>query len=184
MMYVMIASAVMGAIGSIQKGQQQDAQYRANAQANEYNAAVMRQRSETSLSVANQREEQQRRNAAFTMGKMRAGIAESGLGTGGSNADLERQSSVMAELDSLNIRYEGMLESKGMLDQANLEDSYALSNRRNASAAKRAGYMGAAGSLLAGYGNYTGAGGYSGTPTTNPSGSGTGYFGGLTIPRG
>lgn len=183
-MYVMVAAAAMQAIGSISRGQQQEAQYQAQAQANEYNAAIMRQRSETALSVSNQREEQVRRNAAFTMGKMRAGIAQSGLGMGGSNADIERQSSVMAELDALNVRYEGTLESKNLLSGANLEDSYAAANRRNAKAALSAGYLGAAGSALSGAGSYLGMGGSSGTPTTNPSGNGGGYFGGLRVPRG
>lgn len=176
-MYVMVAAAAMSAIGSIQRGNQMDAQYQAQAQANEYNAAVLRQRSETALSVSNQREEQQRRAAAFQIGKMRAGIAQSGMGLGGTNADLERQSQVMAELDSLNIRYEGALESRGLLQRATMEDANSGANRRNADAASEAGYMGAAGAALSGYGGYLNAGGGS-TPTVNPT-AGAGYFGGL-----
>lgn len=169
--YAMMAMAAVQAIGAISGGAQKSGQYKAAAQANEYNAAVLRQRSETALSVSNQRESQQRRTSAIAMGKMRAGIAQSGLGMGGTNADLERQSSVLAELDALNIRYEGENESRGLLASANLEDMYAGANRSNARSARLSGFMSATGAALGGYGNYLSATA-SATPTTNPGGKG------------
>jgi len=165
--YAMVAMAAVQVIGAISGGAQKSAQYSAAAQANEYNAAVLRQRSEVALSVSSQRESQQRRTAALAAGKMRAGIAQSGVGMGGTSADLERQSSVLAELDALNIRYEGETESRGLLASAGLEDMYAAASRSHAKSAKRSGFLSATGAALGGYGGYLSA---SNTPTTNPGG--------------
>jgi hypothetical protein len=148
--WLMVASTVLSAVGAHQQGQQQKAQYAAYAQANEYNAAVNRQKAETSYQVANQREEQQRRNAAMFIGKQRAFAAQSGLGLGGSNADLERQSEVLAELDALNIRYEGAMQARGLLQEADMQDYNAGMNRVGSYNAGVSGNMAAASALMSG----------------------------------
>lgn len=150
----MLVAAAVQAVSSIQAGKAQAAQYESAARAQEYNAAVSRQRAEATQAVTGQREQAQRREAMLVMGKQRAAAAQAGFGLGGSAADVERQSQVMAELDALNIRYEGALEAKGLLDQASLDTFQAGASRSAGSAAKTAGYLGAAGSLLTGTGNY------------------------------
>ena len=154
MEYMLIASAVVSAVGAVAGGKQQARQFNAYAQANEYNAAVMKQKSDATLAAFGRREEQQRRVSRFMLGQQRAGVAESGLGLGGSNADIERQSEVAAELDALNVRYQGELESKGLLAQSNLESWQSGINRSNSSNSLYAGYMGAAGAALSGAGSY------------------------------
>lgn len=154
MQFLTIASTAMSVIGALQAGSQQSAQYEAAARANEYNAAVARQRAETTTAVYGQREEQQRRAAAIQGGQRRAAAAQSGFGLGGSASDIERQSQIMAELDALNIRYEGGLEAKGLLDQSTLETYQASTNRAASAGAKTSGYLGAAGKMLSGAGDY------------------------------
>ncbi len=63
------------------------------------------------------REEQSRREARQLLGAQRAAIAQSGVGFGGSSADIIRQSTMNSELDALNIRYAGDLERMGILNE-------------------------------------------------------------------
>ncbi len=154
---IMAVSAVVSASAKNAEGQDRARQYESQAAAQRYNAAVERQRAETVTSVYGEREEAQRRRARLILGKERAAIAQSGAGLGGSNADIERQSEVMAELDALNIRYEGQLESHGLLAQATLDEFEAASLHKSAKSAARAGRLGAAGALLGGAGQMFGA---------------------------
>lgn len=136
-----VASTLMGAIS-------QSNQFKAAAQADAYNAAVNRQRADSARATAGQREEQQRRFMRIEGGERRAAIAQSGTGLGGSNADVDRQSEIFAELDALNIRYEGQTESVGFLNQAALDDVSARNNRKRASGALWKGALGAATTAL------------------------------------
>jgi hypothetical protein len=152
--WVYIASAAIGAVGAISSGQQQKTQFQAYAQANEYNALAQQQRAQTSRLVAGEREQMQRRESAFAIGKQRAAAAESGLGLGGSTGDLTSQSELFAEMDALNVRYQGELEASGLMSQANLEGWQAGVNRQSGSSAAALGYVGAAGQILSSYGGY------------------------------
>lgn len=154
MEYVQIASAVLSVMGAISGGQQRSAQYEAQQRANEYNAAVGRQRAESALQVSNVKEDQQRREAAFIIGKQRAASAQAGLGLSGSAADVERQSEVMAELDALNIRYEGQMKAHGYLAGAAQEDYAGSVAGYSASSARSGGYLAAATRALAGGADY------------------------------
>lgn len=161
---LMVAGTALSAIGAIQQGQAQSAQFKAMQQANEYSAAVARSRAQTALAVGGQREEQQRRAARFQLGSMRAATAQAGLGLGGTAADAERQSEIFAELDALNIRYGSQLESQGLLAQSDLDVASAASYGQSATAARQAGYLNAASSLLSGSAGYMRAT----TPDTAP----------------
>lgn len=84
-----------------------------------YNARLAEQEAVVSRDQAGRAEEAQRRAAAKFLGKQRAAIAQSGIGMGsGSSLDIARQSAVEAELDALNIRYEGELRATGAKAQA------------------------------------------------------------------
>lgn len=155
---VSAAASFVDVLAQLLNMRQQTAQYKGAAAASEYNAAVNRQRAEVSRAISGQREEQVRRSSREALGRQAAASAESGLGLGGSNADLERQSAVMAELDALNIRYEGELEAHGYLSEAALEDYNARINRSYGRNARVAGFIGAGGTALAGYGDYYRAG--------------------------
>jgi hypothetical protein len=154
MMYVMAAASAVKAIGSIAQGRQQARQMESQAQAEEYNAAVNRQRAEQITASYGQREMAQRRQARMALGRQAAAGAQSGTGLGGSNADLLQQSTVAAELDSANIVYEGQLASTSELNEAQLSQFRASTYRSNAKFAKRSGYIGAVGDILGGTGQY------------------------------
>ena len=141
-------SAAVAVAGVAVTAYGQSQQMKASAKADQYNALVARQRSTATLSAANQREEQQRRYARVMAGERRTAISQSGTGLGGSNADVDRQSEIMAELDALNIRYEGQNESVGLLNQAGQYDYSAKSNKKAATTALWKGAFGAASSLL------------------------------------
>jgi hypothetical protein len=115
-----------------------------------FSAASLRRKAEISRQGFGQREEQQRRDARILAGKRRAAIAQSGTGFDGSNADVERQSQIFAELDALNIRYQGELENHGLLEQANQYDLAARGVVSLSNAEQMAGRINMAGTLLAG----------------------------------
>lgn len=199
MQFITIASTIFSAVSAISRGNQQAQQvqhqsqveavrYESAAQANEYDAAIARKRAETARIGAGLQEDQQRRRARLEAGARRAAIAQSGTGFGGSNLDVDRQSQIFAEMDALNIRYQGSLEAKGLEDSADLSDWQASANRTGASnsisagssyasAARKSGYMGAAGAILSGAGDYIS---YGRKRTTNgaPAPSMYGLYGG------
>lgn len=153
-------SAALGAAREYNSNRQQESQLRANAVANDYNEAVKRSRADTVTSATNQREETQRRKARLEAGRRAASIAEAGLGFGGSMGAFDDQSNAYAELDALNIRYEGALEARGLLAEANLEGYYARSNRSNARQVRSSRFLNTAGAAFSsGLGTYLGGGG-------------------------
>ena len=154
MQFIPLIITAVSALSSMSKGQEKSQQYEVSQKTEEYNAALSRQKADVAMSAANQREETQRRAARLIQGKQRAAIAESGLGLGGTNADLESQSELFEEMDAMNIRYRGTLEAKGLLADANLADYRARSYGESSSKSLQGGYLGAAGSLLGGIGDY------------------------------
>jgi hypothetical protein len=151
---ISIASTAFSVLGAISSANTQSDNYNSQAGVNDYNAAVARNQSTSALSESTAAQEAQRRRARQVLGEQRAGIAQSGTGFGGSNADIMEQSQTLAELDALNLAYSGDLKSKGYLAQADLETNSAAINRRSAGAAKTSGYINAGRSLLVGAANY------------------------------
>jgi len=173
-----IVSTVFGVVRALSGGEQQAAAYteqgqaraaqmEAQARANEYDAAVKRQRADQQLALSGQREEALRRQARIESGRRRAAVAQSRAGSGSdtSNFDIDYESAIAAELDALNIRYEGQMQARGLLDAANMDD-YSAANARttgatemslassNASRARTSGALGAVGAVMGGVGDY------------------------------
>lgn len=154
--WLAVGSAAMGAMGAISSANAQAASQNSAANASEYNAEVDRQKAAVAFQQGNANEEAQRRSAAITLGKQRAGAAQSGVDlASGSALDLYKQSATNAELDALNIRYGAQLQSQGFQQQATLDTMSAQQARNNASAATTAGYLSAGASALSAYGTYT-----------------------------
>ena len=89
-------------------------------------------------------EEAQRRQATQALAKMQAAQAQSGL-VGGSTADVYRQSAIDAELDALNIRYEGYSRASALKQQAK-------ATKKSATAAGILGAIGAGATAVGGVG--------------------------------
>lgn len=151
---ILIASAAVSAMGAIKQGQAQAMQAEAAARASQYNATVARNNAQVASEQANAQEEQQRRRFRAVQGQAVAGVAQSGTGFEGTNADLLTQNAVLNELDALTIRYEGQQKSRGLLAQADLNEYEAATSRMNGQAARQASYWNAASSILSGGAKY------------------------------
>lgn len=157
LLWTTIASTALSAFSAISQGEQQSERNKAAARAEEYNAAVARNRAANTAAAYSQREDQQRRQARMIIGEQRAAGAQSGLANSGSIADAEEMSVINAELDSLNIRYKGSLESQGLLSQADMNDYSASGYRSAAKSAKTNSYLAAGSAILSGAAKYAGA---------------------------
>lgn len=80
------------------------------AQAGAANAQTLRAQAEVSTEQGGRDEEAQRREGRQVIGKLAASMAEAG----GVDEGVLKQSTVLAELDALNIRYGAALEAKGL----------------------------------------------------------------------
>lgn len=157
MAWASAASAVVAAVSYVQAGKNADAQGRAAQQAADYNAEIQAQNARVARQQAGAREEAQRRQARQVLGEQRAALSQAGIGLGGSAADVYGQSAANAELDALNIRYEGELDARGLLAQSALSTYGGQVDRMNGKIGKQAGYTNAAASLLTGASSAYGA---------------------------
>ena len=149
----------MSMLTDIYGGFAKAAQYRGEANAAEYNAAVAAQDADTALQAGNANEEAQRRKSAVEMGRLRAGMAESGIGlNSGTASDLVEQSAMNAELDALNTRYQGTMQARGYKAQSALNKQQAAMARNNATSAIVSGFMNAGARALTAGAKYSGGG--------------------------
>lgn len=167
-------STAFSVIGAISDANSRSDSYESQAAWNQYNATIDRQNADTALQQSASEQARQNRRARQVMGEQRAATAQSGTGFGGSNADLLDQSATLAELDMLNIAYEGQMRARGSEIQAQGEDYSAGVNRGNARNARRAGIFNAGRGLLTGTSR-----GYGGSSSSSGSFDhpGTGYAG-------
>jgi hypothetical protein len=136
----MLASSALSAAGSLAASYNKAAMSDRDARIAEANA-------KSASRLANQREEQSRRDARQALGAQAATVAQSGTGMGGSNALVMRQAGADAELDALNARHEGVLKRYAFLNEAQ-------SDRFAAKTARIGGWIGAGSSLLSATGDY------------------------------
>lgn len=151
---IFAAAAVVSAYGKIQEGKAQEEAAKSQAQAAEYNATVSTQNAQIARNNASIREEVQRRKSRSILAQQFAGTAQAGIDFSGTAADVFTQSETMAELDALNIRYEGDLQSRGLLAEATGERYQAEAALVNGKNARTAANISAAGSLLQGASGY------------------------------
>jgi hypothetical protein len=168
-----VIGAVM-AVGAIKQAQAASENSKAQAAALDFNARVSEQQASSALSESVSAQMAQRRRARELMGRSRAAAAQSGVGFGGSTADILEQSETLAELDALNIAYEGQMKARGFVTQSTLDTFNAGRARANAKSAKQQGYFNAigafAGPAMSSFGSTApkttvGSGGYRGIST-------------------
>ena len=161
-------STAFSVIGAISDANSRSDAYENQAAWNNYNATIDRQNADAALQQSASEQGRQNRRARQILGEQRAASLQSGTGAGGSNADLLDQSATLAELDMLNIAYEGQMRARGHEIQAQGEDYSSRTNRSNARNARRAGIFSAGRSLLSGFGS-------SGSSSTGSSSTGGVY---------
>lgn len=144
------AGAVMKAFGSIQQGNIESANAKASANAARYNSAIEDQNRSLAGSMASANELRQRQKDMQELGSQRAAMAEGGQLGAPSTGLIQRSSAINAELNALDTRYSGLLQSR---NSQIASAQYAYQGRVsdvNAGAAKKAGLLGGATSLLQG----------------------------------
>lgn len=147
MMWMAVASAAMQAIGTITQGNMAD-------KVGTYNANVLNQQANTVMQAAGTREGMLRERNRQALASQRAAMAANGVDpTSGSALVGTEQQMRDADLDALQVRYEGVLQSKGLHDQANL----ALWEGK---AAKKQSRFTAVSSLLSSASSYMGSSGF------------------------
>jgi roadblock/LC7 domain-containing protein len=145
-----VASTAMSVVGSIQQGNAQEAQYKAQAQAQEYNAKISENQAIATNQQTSAREDAERRQRRIALGGARASMAESGLTDSGSILDMFDQSAINSELDVLNTRFEGNMAARGFNEQATLDRYAAANSRSNAKSASTAKWINAGSALISG----------------------------------
>lgn len=143
--WLAIGSAVFGASGAIQSGQQAEAAAESQANMDEYNAKKADQQAEHANAMAGIKEDDQRRRLRAAVGSQIASSSEAGAGL---NSDLIRQSLYDGESDTAAIRYEGALQADGYSSSAAMSRSNAAITRQQGKSAMTAGYLNAAGALI------------------------------------
>lgn len=155
--WAMIASTAVTAVSAISQGNAAAAQAQSQANAANYNAVMAEQNASSAMAAASANEDAKRRQSAHQMGQLRAGLAENGIGlNSGTAGDLTEEAAMNAELDALNIRYQGQQQARDYKAQAALGVQQAQQANANASAARTSGYLTAGASALQGYGRYAG----------------------------
>lgn len=150
-------SAALGAAGKISAGNAAAAQQTSLSQDATYQATIARQNSAEAISQAGAQSDAQAQQARYQLGEQAASIGQSGVvASQGSASAVERQSAINKELQGLNIRYQGQVQSTGDLNQAAIETQQAQREASNASYAKSSSYLSATGSVLQGAGSYLG----------------------------
>lgn len=112
-----MAGGMFGAVGALVQGRQARNAIDVERDIEKFNIKAAEQNASLTAQQTSQREDQQRRESRMLLGTQRAAIAQSGVGFGGSSADIIRRSTANAELDALNIRYAGDLERMGILNE-------------------------------------------------------------------
>lgn len=127
-------TALVNGISQIQQGNANAAALAESARIDEENAKLSIAKGESDVADF-------RRKAGAFLGEQRGAIAQSGLGSGGTNAALMAQSAAGIESDVGNTRMDAALKAAGYQRQA-------AQSRKASGQARTAGYIGAATSLL------------------------------------
>lgn len=148
---VPIILAAVAVVSSIQQSNTAKANAQSQANIASYNQKVSENNATSARQAAAANEEAQRRQSAVQLGRLRAGIVESGGGTDGSNGDLYGQSAANADLDAKNILYAGELKGQGLDSEAYMQGQAAERYRSNASSIGNATLLNAGTAALSSY---------------------------------
>lgn len=102
---------------------------RSAARAEGANATALERQAEVTAREASLAEEAKRRQTRADFGELRASGAEAGVSASNSFADAYSQAATAAELDALNIRYQGMQKRAGLLYEADAAQQRAAAYR-------------------------------------------------------
>lgn len=133
---LLLAGAVLGAVSSIQQGQ-------AQKKANRFNAKMLDLQAKRTRIATTDKVTQFRQESGRIMETIKSQSAASGVRMTGTPLEVLAESAVNAELDALNLQFEGDMESARLKLEARHQ-------RRAGTGAARAGVMGGASSIIGG----------------------------------
>jgi hypothetical protein len=173
----MIAGSAMSAVGQIQGGMAAEAEGKSQQNLAQYNAALQEREAQQIEQRTALQQKQQAEAADRAQSTMRAGLGASGaVSTEGSPLMIQAKQASEAELENLNIGFQGSeeaLASRVGAEQSRMKGEDLLAEGQ---ARKTAGFMGAGSTLLTGFGSAAYMGGWGKTPgTTNLASQATGY---------
>jgi hypothetical protein len=140
---LLAGGSLVEAVGSIQSGI-------AQSEANEFDAKMLDFQSKRTKVSTKQRTDLFRRDVGRQMEDIRSQVAASGVLMSGTPLEVMAESRLNAELDALNMQYEGDLEAGTLARESRMA-------RSSAKDARRAGRLGGISSLLSGTGRLAGA---------------------------
>lgn len=140
---VAAAQGGMQMLGSIFGGYANAANAERSAKVADFNAKKFLENAGRIRLESGLNEEAHRRAAKRVLGEQRAAMFESGVQFSGSSADVYGQSELDAELDALNIRYEGDQQARAQEMDAYSAMSEAAALRVSAKQYRRAAWIGA-----------------------------------------
>lgn len=167
---MLLVGAVTSAVGSVMQGAM--AQQQANAQAKmlQQNAKIAEMNAEIASATAGRKEEAQRRQARMEGGAMTLGLLESGVGSGGTGAQLIAQNLAQMELGALETRYSGMVEYTSLQNEATSLRYNAQVKRAEGKGAMMSGIIQGGASLIGGIASGAEVTGYLGKGGTGVKG--------------
>jgi len=164
--YAAMASSALSGLGGITSALNQQGSA-------EYNAAMGRSNAEMASMQAGAAEEAQRRKAELLLGEQRAAFVQSGVDpSSGTGLLVQNQSARNAEMDALNVRYQGLLQGRGLLAQSQLDTRQAAIYGQNATLTGVNAALSTYGAYQAGKGRYLKQGNYSGAGYSSMYGGG------------
>lgn len=156
MAFAALAVAAIAAVGALVQGRQEANELRAQGEVEGYHATVAAQNAAAAGQQSSAEQERVRRESRQVLGEQRAAIGESGTSFTGSNVDIMRQSTTMAELDALNIQYQGEMERRGLMSESEMHTYNKGALRQKARSVMRQRWLSALGAGAQAYGGAKG----------------------------
>ncbi|MEP3275329.1 MAG: hypothetical protein ABJN26_16090 [Stappiaceae bacterium] len=149
-----LASAGIGAVGSIQQANAAAAAANYNAQVQEMNAQISEENAQDALERGADEEQSVRRRNAQVLGQQQAALAANGVDLSfGSPLDTLVDTTYLGDLDALNVRSNAARENYNHRVQAVNQRAGAELFRMEAKSARTGGLLSAAGTVLTGGSN-------------------------------
>lgn len=149
-----LASAAVGAAGSMQQAAAAKASADYNAQIAKQNARISQQRAHDAIERGKVAEQQKMGQNSQLLGKQRAALAANGVDLSfGSPLDLQVDTAVVAKTDALTIKTNAYREAYDHEIDAHNQTAQARLYRMQGNAAAQAGTIGAIGTVLGGAGD-------------------------------
>jgi len=150
---LMLAGTAASMYGGYRSSQSQAANQEYQAKIEKYNADIARRQAEIEGAQSAQRENLVRSRGRQVIAMQRAGMMEAGVGSVGSALDVHGASVVAAEVDALNVRYEGTLKRLSLLSDAAVKDANARMLKKSAKDTRSAGWISMFGTAAQGAGS-------------------------------